>query len=224
MKKRRRLTHMEKQAIKRAWNFKCAYCRDTVVGDACHIDHIVPVKHGGKCEIENLALSCIKCNHQKADARLPRMHEGLLLAAAARKAPKVRQGMKRTRVAKNKMLNAFLTSLADTIDGYGKEIDQVDIPVRLYSNQEEIKATISIPLKDVVYEEFIAEDEDNTRNTKMIVLERLIGVKERTKRSKLVKSICEENNLTTRSIQRYIKQLGEEGQANVNGGWVYPLQ
>jgi len=222
MTDRRRLTHVEKQAIKKAWNFKCAYCRDTVVGDACHIDHIVPVKHGGKCEIENLALSCIKCNHQKADARLPRMHEGLLLATAARKAPKVRQGMKRTRVAKNKMLNAFLTSLADTIDGYGKEIDQVDIPVRLYSNQEEIKATISIPLKDFVYEEFMPEDEDNTRNTKMIVLERLLGVKERTKRSKLVKSICEENNITTRSIQRYIKQLGEEGQVNVNGGWIYP--
>ena len=218
MTNRRRLTHTEKQAIKKAWNFKCAYCREQVVGDACHIDHIVPVKHGGKCEIENLALSCIKCNHQKADARLPRMHEGLLLATAARKAPKVRQGMKRTRVAKNKMLNAFLTSLADTIDGYGKEIDQVDIPVRLYSNQEEIKATISIPLKDVVYEEFMPEDEDNTRNTKMIVLEKLIGVKERTKRSKLVKSICEENNITTRSIQRHIKQLGEEGQVKVNGG------
>jgi len=224
MKKRRRLTHTEKQAIKRAWNFKCAYCRDTVVGDACHIDHIVPVKHGGKCEIENLALSCIKCNHQKADARLPRMHEGLLLAAAARKAPKVRQGMKRTRVAKNKLLNAFLTNLADTIDGYGKEIDQVDIPVQLYSNQEEINATVSIPLKDVVYEEFIADGTEDITNTKAVVLDRLSEIRERTKRSKLVKSIAEDVNVSTRSISRYVKELGEEGQANVNGGWVYPLQ
>jgi len=46
--KRRKLKHNEKQAIKKAWNYKCAYCRDTVTGDACHIDHIVPVKHGGK--------------------------------------------------------------------------------------------------------------------------------------------------------------------------------
>jgi len=224
MKKRRRLTHAEKQAIKRAWNFKCAYCRDTVVGDACHIDHIVPVKHGGKCEIENLALSCIKCNHQKADARLPRMHEGLLLAAAARKAPKVRQGMKRTRVAKNKLLNAFLTNLADTIDGYGKEIDQVDIPVQLYSNQEEINATVSIPLKDVVYEEFVLDEDVSMSNTRAIVMEKLIDVTERTKRSKLVKAIAEETNVSTRSVSRYIKEIAEQGQANVNGGWVYPLQ
>lgn len=224
MKKRRRLTHAEKQAIKRAWNFKCAYCRDTVVGDACHIDHIVPVKHGGKCEIENLALSCVKCNHQKADARLPRMHEGLLLATAARKAPKVRQGMKRTRVAKNKLLNAFLTNLADTIDGYGKEIDQVDIPVQLYSNQEEINATVSIPLKDVVYEEFVLDEDVSMSNTRAIVMEKLIDVTERTKRSKLVKAIAEETNVSTRSVSRYIKEIAEQGQANVNGGWVYPLQ
>lgn len=223
MIKRRRLTHIEKQAIKKAWNFKCAYCRETVVGDACHIDHIVPIKHGGKCEIENLALSCIKCNHQKADARLPRMHEGLLLSTAARKAPKVRQKMKRTRVAKNKMLNAFLTSLADTIDGYGEEIDQIDIPVRLYSNQEEIKATISIPLKYVVYEEFIPDEPEDMPNTKSVVLDRISEVRERTKRSKLVKAISEETNVSTRSISRYLKQLGEEGQVNVKGGWVYPL-
>ena len=223
MTKRRRLTHTEKQAIKKAWNFKCAYCREAVVGDACHIDHIVPLKHGGKCEIENLALSCIKCNHQKADTRLPRLHEGLLLATAARKAPKVRQGMKRTRVAKNKMLNAFLTSLADTIDGYGEEIDQIDIPVRLYSNQEEIKATISIPLKYVVYEEFIPDDPEDMSNTKSVVLERASEVRERTKRSKLVKAISEEANVSTRSISRYLKQLGEEGQVNVKGGWVYPI-
>jgi len=152
------------------------------------------------------------------------MHEGLLLAAAARKAPKVRQGMKRTRVAKNKLLNAFLTNLADTIDGYGKEIDQVDIPVQLYSNQEEINATVSIPLKDVVYEEFIADGTEDITNTKAVVLDRLSEIRERTKRSKLVKSIAEDVNVSTRSISRYVKELGEEGQANVNGGWVYPLQ
>jgi hypothetical protein len=152
------------------------------------------------------------------------MHEGLLLATAARKAPKVRQGMKRTRVAKNKLLNAFLTNLADTIDGYGKEIDQVDIPVQLYSNQEEINATVSIPLKDVVYEEFVLDEDVSMSNTRAIVMEKLIDVTERTKRSKLVKAIAEETNVSTRSVSRYIKEIAEQGQANVNGGWVYPLQ
>lgn len=224
MKNRRRLTHLEKQAIKRAWNFKCAYCRDAVVGDACHIDHIVPIRHGGKCEIENFALSCVKCNHQKSDTRLPRLHEGLLLATAARKAPKVRSGMKKTRVAKTKLLNAFLTNLSDTIDGYGQEIDQIDIPVRLYRNSEEVDATISIPLKDVVYEEFAPDEDVSMSNTRAIVMEKLIDVRERTKRSKLVKAIAEETNVSTRSVSRYIKEIAEQGQANVNGGWVYPLQ
>ena len=96
--------------------------------------------------------------------------------------------------------------------------------MRLYSNQEEIKATISIPLKDVVYEEFISEASEDITNTKAIVLDRLSEVRERTKRSRLVKAISEEANVSTRSISRYVKELGEEGQANVKGGWVYPLQ
>ncbi len=45
---------------------RCEYCR---VGQFSivrhHIEHIVPLKHGGQTVLENLALSCPACNEQK---------------------------------------------------------------------------------------------------------------------------------------------------------------
>jgi len=220
--KRRKLKHNEKQAIKKAWNYKCAYCRDTVTGDACHIDHIVPVKHGGKCEIENLALSCIKCNSQKRDTRLPRYHEGLLLATAARKAPRVRAKMKHTRVAKNKMLNAFITSLTDAIDGYGNEIDQVDIPVNFYINHELIKSSISIPLKDVVYEEFVPDEDHAVPDIKLFILDELSRLQDKTKRSSFTKDVSVRAEVSQRTIDRHLKYLTEIGEVSLQDRWIYP--
>lgn len=43
-------------------NKTCQLCGTTVMEDAFHVDHIVPVKHGGGHEPENLRLSCIPCN------------------------------------------------------------------------------------------------------------------------------------------------------------------
>ena len=40
---RRKLTQSEKNAIRHAWNNKCAYCRNDVAVNEYHIDHIVPI-------------------------------------------------------------------------------------------------------------------------------------------------------------------------------------
>ncbi|MGD9563691.1 MAG: HNH endonuclease [Pyrinomonadaceae bacterium] len=48
-------------------NRRCEYCRismdDTYFGG--EVDHIRSLKHGGKTEIENLALACMPCNRNK---------------------------------------------------------------------------------------------------------------------------------------------------------------
>ena len=48
--------------------FRCEYCQlhqeDSPLA-ALHIEHIVPKKHGGGNDVENLALACIDCNLHK---------------------------------------------------------------------------------------------------------------------------------------------------------------
>lgn len=55
-----------------AWVGKCIHCnarlRISLDGDSCGlatIEHIVPRHHGGDDSVENLALACARCNHQK---------------------------------------------------------------------------------------------------------------------------------------------------------------
>lgn len=46
---------------------RCEYCLihedNTYVG--CHVDHIIAEKHGGRTELDNLALACAFCNRAK---------------------------------------------------------------------------------------------------------------------------------------------------------------
>ncbi len=47
---------------------RCEYCQlrqDDSPLASLHIEHIVPKKHGGSDEIDNLALACIDCNLHK---------------------------------------------------------------------------------------------------------------------------------------------------------------
>jgi hypothetical protein len=47
---------------------RCEYCQLRQIDSplaALHIEHIVPRKHGGGDELENLALACIDCNLRK---------------------------------------------------------------------------------------------------------------------------------------------------------------
>ena len=59
-------------AGRRAWAGKCIHCnRQLIVGAdgaplaRATIEHIVPRSHGGTDALENLALACAACNHEK---------------------------------------------------------------------------------------------------------------------------------------------------------------
>ena len=57
---------LRQSVIERAKS-KCEYC---LIHQDCsiythEIDHIIPVKHGGKNDPDNLALSCLSCNRYK---------------------------------------------------------------------------------------------------------------------------------------------------------------
>ena len=55
------------QVQRRAGN-RCEYCQlhqDESPLAALHIEHIVPKKHGGSDDLDNLALACIDCNLHK---------------------------------------------------------------------------------------------------------------------------------------------------------------
>ena len=82
-KEKKRREHAQKhqhfsQAQRREWlptavrrevaardKYSCVYCGANVQRIKCVVDHIVPLARGGGNEIENLALSCVKCNSEK---------------------------------------------------------------------------------------------------------------------------------------------------------------
>jgi len=56
-------------AWEKAWRKKkhvvCYWCNGKFLSHNCHSDHIVPLIGGGRHSIENLAVSCAKCNLRK---------------------------------------------------------------------------------------------------------------------------------------------------------------
>lgn len=55
-----------------AWIGKCIHCNARLrvspegeSGGLATIEHIIPRHHGGDDSVENLALACARCNHQK---------------------------------------------------------------------------------------------------------------------------------------------------------------
>jgi hypothetical protein len=61
------ITAEQRQAIRELARYCCEYCR--VAEDErlsrFQIDHIIPVKHGGSDDNDNLCLACLKCNSFK---------------------------------------------------------------------------------------------------------------------------------------------------------------
>ena len=49
---------------------KCHWCGNRVVTTNCHTDHVVPLSKGGAHSIDNLCVSCSRCNQAK-HAKLP---------------------------------------------------------------------------------------------------------------------------------------------------------
>lgn len=58
------VTKKQRKAIRNLAKDCCEYCR-VAEGDRLskfHVDHIIPKKHGGSDEDDNLCLACLKCN------------------------------------------------------------------------------------------------------------------------------------------------------------------
>ncbi len=46
---------------------RCRYCGRRLKLRRLTLDHVVPRSRGGSNALENLVLSCLPCNHEKAD-------------------------------------------------------------------------------------------------------------------------------------------------------------
>jgi hypothetical protein len=57
---------LDRRVRQRAKGF-CEYCRLSQAFDpwAFHVDHIIANQHGGKTQLNNLALACSRCNRNK---------------------------------------------------------------------------------------------------------------------------------------------------------------
>jgi len=55
-------------AVLQRSNSRCEYCLsdERLVGIPFEIEHILPLSHGGKTVLDNLALACSRCNRHKA--------------------------------------------------------------------------------------------------------------------------------------------------------------
>ncbi len=64
---RRKLTTFEHSFIQDRANRCCEYCKFPLdfSHDAFHIEHIIPLVHGGTYELDNLAFACDGCNSFK---------------------------------------------------------------------------------------------------------------------------------------------------------------
>lgn len=58
----------------KSWKAKktvvCYWCRNQKASKTCHVDHIKPLSKGGIHAIENLCISCAKCNRSKSAKNL----------------------------------------------------------------------------------------------------------------------------------------------------------
>jgi hypothetical protein len=57
---------LRRQVIARA-NERCEYCLtpEWALLAGCEVDHVISRKHGGATDLDNLALSCARCNRYK---------------------------------------------------------------------------------------------------------------------------------------------------------------
>lgn len=68
--KRRRFTKPERMKILKKTNGHCAYCGCKIAYNEMQIDHVVPIRNGGKDLEENMLPACRSCNHYKGACSL----------------------------------------------------------------------------------------------------------------------------------------------------------
>lgn len=62
------LTRAQRRSVRERAGNCCEYCRESASSGAVsfHVDHIIPVKHGGTDDTDNLCFSCFNCNMYKS--------------------------------------------------------------------------------------------------------------------------------------------------------------
>jgi hypothetical protein len=62
------LSKAQRRSVRERAGGCCEYCRESASSSAVsfHVDHIIPVKHGGTDESANLCFSCFNCNMYKS--------------------------------------------------------------------------------------------------------------------------------------------------------------
>jgi 5-methylcytosine-specific restriction endonuclease McrA len=62
-----RIPENQREQVRQRTNGRCEYCRkpDLVSTYGYHVDHIIPMAHGGHSELTNLAWACFECNVSK---------------------------------------------------------------------------------------------------------------------------------------------------------------
>lgn len=63
---RKRLSKDERQKVYTKCNGRCAYCGCELEYKDMQVDHVIPLKRGGKDDIKNMLPACRSCNHYKA--------------------------------------------------------------------------------------------------------------------------------------------------------------
>lgn len=63
--KRRKLTKAERQSVYFKCVGCCAYCGAEIGIDDMQVDHVVPLRNGGRDELDNMLPACRSCNHYK---------------------------------------------------------------------------------------------------------------------------------------------------------------
>ena len=62
------MTPLQRAAVRQRANGRCEYCRlpdSALESEDFHVEHIIPRKHGGLDDVDNLAWACIFCNLYK---------------------------------------------------------------------------------------------------------------------------------------------------------------
>jgi hypothetical protein len=87
-----------RDAILAADNWRCVYCNDGMPS-ILHIDHVLPMSHGGTTEPGNLVTACAFCNLSKGPRRILWMEEKALAHIAMRPPVIVIKTQRRRRAA-----------------------------------------------------------------------------------------------------------------------------
>lgn len=60
---RRRISKEERQEVYRKCHGHCAYCGTEIEYKDMQVDHVKPLRIGGKDSIDNILPACRSCNH-----------------------------------------------------------------------------------------------------------------------------------------------------------------